>query len=440
MGVRYVALGCAQASVELKPFFSGGGLSQVSKRPLTGSVSDVVVSFDFPPQIGGAHLWLYEVYRRWGSEVSLLTHQYSSVPAEAEEQREFDRGRHGSLRIYREARRLRSIDLLNPSCLRGFWSQATAIGKFSGRDSAKATRVHALKAFPEGFAALLYKSLHPRSCRMIIYAHGEEILVAQKSLQLRLIAKRVYSAADLVIANSENTRQIVNEFCPAARVVCIHPGVDAATFERDENAGAAFRASWGWPPATVVVCTVARMEARKNHAAVIHAIGQLRRERLQVAYVCGGDGPERERLERLVTDAGLGRWVVFLGRLSERDKRNLYSAADIYAMPAVQVGEMVEGFGIVFLEAAASGLPSICGSSGGQAEAVRHGCTGFVVDGSNSQAVASCIAGLSRDPALRTTMGNAGREWAIQHDWSKVVRNTRFEMDRLHDRLSEAGS
>lgn len=395
---------------------------------MTGLVSELVVSFDFPPQVGGAHLWLYEVYRRWGSEVSVLTEQYSSDPAVAEAQLGFDRGEDGSLRIHREAPRLAAIDLLHPACLRAFWSQSAAIARLS---AGRATRLHALRAFPEGFAALLYKTLHPRSCQLITYAHGEEVLIARTSLQLKLMAKRVYSASDLVIANSENTRRFVHDLCPGARVVCIHPGVDAAAFARDEKAGAAYRAQWPWPSGTVVVCTVARMEARKNHAAIIRAIGELRKKGLPVAYVCGGDGPERENLATLVADMELRQWVSFPGRLSERDKRQVHSAADVYAMPAIQTGEMIEGFGIVFLEAAASELPSISGNTGGQPEAVLDGRTGFVVDGSDPRAVAATIAKLARDPALRASMGRAGREWAAQHDWPCVVTNTRAELEGL---------
>ncbi len=413
------------AGAHLKPPSTA---SQVPKRLLGGAQSDVVVSFDFLPQIGGAHLWLYEVYRRWGSQVEVLTRQYSPAPAEAEAEREFDRGPHGALRIHRRARPVAAIDLLDPGCLRSFGSHVLAIGRLAGQP---VTRVHALRAFPEGFAALLYKTLHPRSCRLITYAHGEEVLIARTSRQLKLMAKRVYAASNLVIANSENTRRVVKDLCPSAKVVCIHPGVDAAAFARDEGSGAAYRNQLPWPAGTVVVCTVARMEARKNQATVIRAIGDLRKQGLPIAYVCGGDGPERGRLERLATESGVREWVSFPGRMSESDKRQVHWAADIYAMPSVQVGEMIEGFGIVFLEAAASGLPSVCGNNGGQSEAVLDGSTGVMVDGSDHRAVAAAISKLARDPALRASMGRAGQEWAAQHDWSNIVRRTLTELDRL---------
>lgn len=383
--------------------------------------TDIAVCYDFLPKIGGAHLWFYEVYRRWPSEVRVLTGQFSSERSEAEREREFDRIEHGSLRILREIRPLEQIDLLSPQCLRTFWSQAKSIGR-AGDDGF--VRLHALKALPEGFAAYLYKRLRPRSSRLITYAHGEEVLVARSSRQLKAMAKRVYAASDLIIANSENTKRIVLELCPRARVVCIHPGVDTAAFSPGNPDSRAYRARWNWPTDMVIVCTVGRMEPRKNQAAVIRAVSQLRQQGLPLAYVCAGSGPEIESLRQLAGELSLRDWVRFTGVVPESEKPLLYSAADLYAMPSIHVGQMIEGFGIVFLEAAAAGLPSVSGNTGGQPEAVLDGQTGLVIDGTRPDQVVAAVGRLARAPALRAQMGRAGRDWAIQHDWQQVVRKT----------------
>jgi phosphatidylinositol alpha-1,6-mannosyltransferase len=390
--------------------------------------SDIVVSFDFLPKIGGAHLWLYEVYRRWSAQVRVLTTRCSPDPDEAQRQREFDRLDHGALQISREAQPVDDINLLDVRCLYAFSSQVRAIGRLSGE---RTTRLHALRAFPEGFAAYLYRKLHPRASRLITYAHGEEVLIAQTSLQLKLIATRVYAASDLVIANSENTRRIVLALCPSARVICIHPGVDTTAFVCAEEVVGAYRSQWNWPPETVVVCTLGRMEPRKNHAAVIRAVSELRKRGLAAALVCGGDGPEKDKLVSLAAALGLGPWVRFTGQVTDRDKRLTYLAADLYAMPSIQVGEMIEGFGIVFLEAAAAGLACVCGNNGGQGEAVLHGRTGLIVDGTRDQDVAAAIERLVRDAALRKEMGRAGKAWAAQNDWQQVVQSTVTEIGKV---------
>lgn len=388
---------------------------------------NIAISYDFMPKIGGAHLWLYEVYRRWPSEVRVLTERHAENLKEAERQREFDRLDHGALRIFRTAA-IRQINLIDPRCLSAFIEQARQIGQLSAGD---VTCLHALRAFPEGFAGLLYRKTHPRSSRLITYAHGEEVLIAHTSLQLKWMARAVYSASDLVIANSESTRRIVSALCPSAKIVCIHPGVEAGAYVLPEPDVQAYRRAWGWPVETAVVCTVARMEPRKNHAMLIEAVAQLRKDGLPIAYICGGEGQERSRLAARVHALGLQSWVRFPGAVTDREKKLIYAASDIHAMPSVQVGEMIEGFGIVFLEAAAAGVPSIGGNTGGQAEAVCDGRTGFVVDGSSLPDVCRALRTLTLDPALRVRIGQEGRQWAAAHDWTNVVRLTRAEIERL---------
>jgi phosphatidylinositol alpha-1,6-mannosyltransferase len=208
--------------------------------------------------------------------------------------------------------------------------------------------------------------------------------------------------------------------CRNAKVVCIHPGVDSAAYSRPAGELIEKRLKLGWPPGTFVVTTIARMEARKNQASVINTIAALRQKGVPVAYVCVGDGEEREKLQALVEARGLGRWVHFPGTLSEEEKIVTYGASDLYVMASIQSGQTTEGFGIVFLEAAAAGVPSICGNVGGQPEAVLHGKTGLVVDGRKLDDLESTIHSLISDPARRAKMGEAGRKWAQINDWTRV--------------------
>ncbi len=382
------------------------------------AMSDIVISQDFFPQIGGAHLWLYQTYRRWPNPVTLLTRQYGSDPAEREAQASFDAADHGVLRIERVEGAIGEINLLDPACRKRFAAVARSVRALS---RGRRTTLHCLRSFPEGFVGLLCKLRAPLTTRLVMFAHGEEVLVAHSSGQLRLMAKAAYRCADLVIANSRSTADLVRQLCPRARIVCIHPGVDAAKFERAPEDTAAFRKQWGWSEQTVIVSTVARMEPRKNQAAVLRAVAALRKEGLPVSYVCGGDGAERPRLIELARELGIQQWTSFPGALEEERKILTYGASDLYAMPSVRAGEMIEGFGIVFLEAAAAGRPSVCGNVGGQAEAVMDGKTGFVVDGLNDEQVRNAIRKLALDPGLRHEMGVEARSWANQHDWSLLA-------------------
>jgi phosphatidylinositol alpha-1,6-mannosyltransferase len=387
---------------------------------------NLVISHDFFPKIGGAHYWLYEVYRRWPSRVALLTTDYACHPRLAQEQREFDGSYHGALTNVRSLDPFKEINLFSLRCLRQFHEQVKTIDRAVGSGDAV---LHCLRAFPEGLLGLLFKMRYPGRSSLVTYAHGEEILIAQTSRQLKVIAKQVYSRSDLIIANSENTRRVVLELCPRASVVCIHPGVNSGECSPPKEDLRAYRSRLGWPADTVVLSTVARMEARKNHLMIIRALAELRKERQSVAYICAGDGQERDRLIGLAQELGLRDWVRFPGAVTDQEKKLIYGTSHIYAMPSIQVGEMIEGFGIVFLEAAAAGMPSISGNTGGQSEAVIHGKTGFVVDGTSLPEVHQAVRNLVQDIELRAVMGREGKRWAAEHDWTKVVERTCTAID-----------
>lgn len=389
---------------------------------------DCVLSSDFFPTIGGAHTWLYEVYRRWPTPVEILTYEYSKSGIQARAERDFDSRQHGALQIYRVVPRFGAISILNPRFLRSMGSCIKATRQRGQKWPQR--RIHVLRAFPDGFAGYLVWRLNPYGTQLITYAHGEEILVAKSSMELSYMTRLVYGNSSVVIANSEHTRRAVLEIAPRANVVVVHPGVDCGSFRVNREAVELYRRGLGWEPGTTVVLTLGRMEARKNHAGVMRAVSLLRREGLSVAYVCAGDGVERGGLIELAKSLNMKSWVRFPQMVSEGEKRILFGASDLFAMPSIQSGAMIEGFGIVFLEAAASGLPSISGNNGGQMEAVQHGVTGLAVDGRRDEEIAAAIRDLVINVEQRKRMACAARQWAGQHDWQHVVCKTLAVVDR----------
>jgi phosphatidylinositol alpha-1,6-mannosyltransferase len=388
---------------------------------------DIVVSYDYAPKIGGAHTWLHEVYRRWSSPVRIFT-LGAKDSIEARAQHVFDSNEHGALEVFREAVPFSNLSLLNAQCLNRFRLNVQRIRRLTGRGP---LQLHSLRAFPEGFTSLLYAWTAAGKPRLITYAHGEEILIARSSAQLSWMARHVYARSDLVISNSESTRRLVKDLCPTARVTCINPGVDPQAFKLPSEDIRAYRRGWDWPPGTLVLCTVARMEPRKNHAAVIRAVASLREQGLPLGYVCGGDGPEHNRLRELAATLGVGKSVLFAGAVSEQEKKLIFAAADIHVMPSVRVAELIEGFGLVFLEAAAAGTPSISGNDGGQVEAICDGRTGIAVDGSSDEQVTAAIRLLATDGTMRSRMRVAALNWAAEHAWDKIASRIEAEVRAL---------
>ena len=300
----------------------------------------------------------------------------------------------------------------------------------STKPQAATVRVHAIHAVPEVAALWPLKWRYGKRLKVICYAHGEEITACCSSRQLKFLMHRAHKIVDLMIANSQNTvRYLANHIDPS-KVVVLHPGVELSAFEGFAEAGRAWRTNHGYED-RLIVLTVGRMDPRKNHAAVIKAVADLAAKHPKLLYVCAGGGQLKEQLQKQTAELGVTDRVLFPGEIDGPTKLALYGACDVFAMPAIQVGTDVEGFGMVFIEAGACGKPSVAGNAGGQPEAVIDGETGLVVDGKNAAEVASALDRLLQDPSLRQRMGEAGRRRAEELDWPRVVQRTVELVEKL---------
>lgn len=378
-----------------------------------------IFSLDFFPKFGGAHHWLYKVGKYWPEPTIVLT---SYIDKLIKEQQNFDSQPHGSIiKIKRFPFKVNSLGI-DGNFFRNFLILSNFLKRFP---STSPILFHAVKATPEGVILALLKILYKRrNIKIITYAHGEEFLIAQTSRQLKLLTKWAFRASDLVIANSFSTQKLAKLFCLDSKIKVVHLGVDFEDYQIPLKERLIWRKRWGFPTKNIILITVARMEPRKNHATVIKALAKLREKGLPIVYILIGDGEERKKLETLVKDLAVEPHIKFLGCVSEREKIKSLCASDIFIMPSIQLGPMIEGFGIVFMEAAAAGLPSIAGNVGGQPEAVVHGKTGLVVDGKNADKIANAIQFLVENPDIRKRMGEEAKEWAKKHDWSIISKIT----------------
>ncbi|HZE39835.1 MAG TPA: glycosyltransferase family 4 protein, partial [Stackebrandtia sp.] len=179
-----------------------------------------------------------------------------------------------------------------------------------------------------------------------------------------------------------------------------------------EADGARIRARHGIGPVPVVVC-VSRLVPRKGQDVLIEALPAVRRAAPGTVLLLVGGGPYAKALRRKASALGVGGAVVLAGPVPDADLPAHFAAGDVFAMPCRtrRGGLDVEGLGVVYLEAAATGLPVIAGDSGGATDTVRHGETGYVVNGRDTAAVARRLSELLTDPPLVRKMGAAGRQW-----------------------------
>jgi phosphatidylinositol alpha-1,6-mannosyltransferase len=213
-------------------------------------------------------------------------------------------------------------------------------------------------------------------------------------------------------------------------VTVLYPGADVERF-RPDLATDDIRAALGLDRAPLVVC-VSRLVKRKGQDTLIDALPAIRTQVPGARLLIVGGGPDEERLRERA--ARLGDAVVFAGQVPEGDLPRYYAVGDVFAMPCrTRLGGLeVEGWGNVFIEAAACGRPVVVGDSGGARESLVDGETGILVDGKRTEAVADAVATLLADPERATAMGAAGRERVLRdHTWPEIAA-------RLAEWLTEA--
>jgi phosphatidylinositol alpha-1,6-mannosyltransferase len=286
------------------------------------------------------------------------------------------------------------------------------------------SQIHCIKVLPEGFVAWWIRRFF--GVPYVLYAHGEEIQMRLTSRILGCLIPPLYRGADAIIANSRHTKELLALIgVRPQRIHVIHPGVNAAEFRATEDARRAVRQRHGLGEA-ITLLTVGRLQRRKGQDMVIKALPLIKETFPTVKYLIVGTGEEHASLQQLARDYGVREDVVFAGSVSDGDRAAYYAACDLFVMPNRQIGADIEGFGIVFLEAAAAGKPVIGGRSGGTDEAIQDGVSGIRVDGENVESVAAAVIGLLSDPGKARAMGERGKQWVEKEfSWESIVERTR---------------
>jgi len=273
--------------------------------------------------------------------------------------------------------------------------------------------------------------------RLVLLAHGSDVV--HGGAVYRFVVRFLFRRADGIAANSANTVRLLSDLgCKPERIRLIHPGIDAGAFRVDVQDRARIRAQLDVADRRVVL-SAGRVIRRKGiHLFVTECLPGLVKAFPDLLYViAGGDASEslvhhesllaeiRESVERL----GLSENVLITGKVTDADLRAYYQAADVFLMPAIEVPGDVEGFGIVFLEAAAAEVPAVATVCGGIPEAVVHNKTGLLVAPGDWMAIERAVSTLLHDDNFRRRLGAAACARAFaEFDWSKIGAAYREEI------------
>jgi len=349
----------------------------------------LLVTNDFPPKVGGIQSLLWEWWRRLPSDqFAVLTSPYKAA-------REWD-----EQQPFRVERVRESVLLPHPLMVKRINELARDFG---------AEFVVLDPAVPLG---IIGPNL---DLPYAVVLHGAEVTVPGRLPGSQQVLGRVLRrASHCIAAGNYPAREAERAAGRALPTTVVAPGVDTERFRvLDESSRRGARERFGIPPDAELIVGVSRLVPRKGFDTAIAAVARMARARPNLELVIAGAGRDEGRLARLARDRGAP--VRFLGRVSFEDLPLLYGCADVFAMLCRDrwLGLEQEGFGIVFLEAAACGVPQVAGASGGAADAVDDGVTGIVVDDpDNVDEVVVAFERLLDDEAVRRTMGAAARRRA----------------------------
>ncbi|MFI0444973.1 glycosyltransferase family 4 protein [Actinomadura sp. 6N118] len=364
----------------------------------------LVVTNDFPPRPGGIQTFVQGlVLRRPPGSVVVYAPAWKGAA-------EFDAGQ-----PYPVVRHPTSLMLPEPRVLR----RAGEIIRSEGCDS-----VLFGASAPLGLLASGLRRYGAE--RLVGITHGHEAGWASLPMA-RSLLRRIGDGVDVLTYLGEYTRsRMARALSPAAaaRMARLAPGVDETVYFRGSG-GAEVRARLGLTGRPVVVC-VSRLVPRKGQDALLHAWSHVRKAVPDAALLLVGGGPYRTELEKLAAPSGTS--VIFTGSVPWEELPAYYDAGDVFAMPCRtrNHGLDVEGLGIVYLEASATGLPVVAGDSGGAPDAVLNGETGVVVPGRSVRAVAEALIDLLLDPERARKMGDQGRAW-IEREWRWKIQSARLD-------------
>jgi phosphatidylinositol alpha-1,6-mannosyltransferase len=354
-----------------------------------------LVTNDFPPRAGGIQQFVHNLALRQPPGTLVV---YASRSPGWEE---FDRAQ--PFPVVREET---SMLLPTPAVA----SRAVRLAREHGCD-----RVWFGAAAPLG---LLAAPLRDRAGvkRAVALTHGHEAGWAALP-GARGMLRRIARGVDVVTYLGEYFRSRLDRAIgPLTTLERLAPGVDTEMFSPAVS-GEAVRSRYRIHDRPVVVC-VSRVVPRKGQDMLVRALPALRRRVPDTALLVVGDGPYASAVDKLAASCGVAEHVIRTGPVSWKDLPAHYAAGDVFAMPCRtrRGGLDVEGLGIVYLEASATGLPVVAGDSGGAPDAVRAGETGYVVAGRDVGAVADHLASLLTDGSAARRMGAAGRAW-VEAEW-----------------------
>lgn len=372
----------------------------------------LVHSRDFPPDFGGVQTWMERIARHYSDEAIVLTRRCHGH-ADFDRQQTYNIKRlprmdwkHGN-RLLNGL--LRAMALFLRFALNGIYLAEII------RDQ-KTDVVHCAYVMANGLPMMIVRIL--TGTPYVVYCHGNEILreVDKGGIRLLLVRLILRLAVRVVVNSTFMSDEIVRLIDPR-RIVIAPLGADSGNL--DPTAEPLQRLGGFDFFGREVIVTLGRIDPRKGHDMIVRALPEIVEKCPQALWVIVGEGEHRLHIERMVNEAGLAEHVLFAGKVPDEQLSAILVRADLFLLPNRRIGNNIEGFGIVFLEAAMFGVPAVGGRSGGAVDAIDDGVTGLLCDGENPGDIAAKALRILTNPELAEAMRRRAKERAEQRTWAR---------------------
>ncbi len=349
----------------------------------------LLATLDFPPRVGGVGQYLLNIARFFNGKIAAI-----APPMRGDE--EFDSKEH--FKVYR---RPLLFQYFWPRHLKGFFILK---GIFQ-REKAEILAIN--DVLPLGYPALFLKLFF--KIPYFVFLHGLDFNLAKRNLWKKFWLRLILENSQFIVVNSNYLKGEVLKLVPFAKIETVYPIIG----DLPVSGGALKQEIVGNHKleGKKIVFSLGRLVGRKGFNELILAFKDVKKEIEDAVLLIAGSGPEEKALKILAENS---KDIIFLGKISDEEKCVFYDLCDIFALPARETGGDIEGFGIVYLEAAHFGKPSVAGKVGGVSEAVLDGKTGILVDGKSAGEIAKAIIKLLKDDNLRREMGEKANKRVLE--------------------------
>ena len=350
----------------------------------------LIVTRSFPPEVGGMqnHLWGFSKELSKNFMIKVFA-DFTENHKQFDEQVSFSIERVGGPKLLRKYRKAYLID-----------------------EFVRNNKVN-------GIIADHWKSLEHLKTNKTKYCliHGKEINHVKGSRINQRILK-VLDKVEKIIANSNYTKNLALEIgVNQNKIIVMNPGIDS---KKDLDQKSLGKVKSLLTVKTPRLITVSRFDKRKNHEKVIMALRNLKQIYPDIVYICVGSGDEENNIKNLVKELGLESQVMFFKDISDSLKNALVAESNIFVMPSFIHKSSVEGFGIVYAEAAQYGVPSIGGKDGGASDAIEHEKTGLICDGNNLDEIYSSINSMLENKKY-LEYGKNAQNYVKKFYWPNII-------------------